>query len=72
MANEKERFEILLEKIGGDVKAVLDGHGALYKKIDDVKDMIKEVDDKVSDTQKAVKEISRELKEHVRLPAHAV
>jgi len=71
MAEIKERFELLLEEIRGDVKLVLEGHGVLDKKIDDVKDLIKEVDTKVEDTKKAVKEIGRELKEHVRQPAHA-
>ena len=68
MADEAKRAEILLEAIRGDVKAVLDGHSVLDKKIEDVKDMIKEVDIKVGDTNKAVKEISRELKEHMRQP----
>ena len=70
MAKEKERFEVLLEEIKSDVKAVLDGHAVLYKKLDDVKEMVKAVDIKVEDTQKAVSAISRQLNEHIHLPAH--
>jgi peptidoglycan hydrolase CwlO-like protein len=68
MAEKKERFEILLEEIKGDVKLVLEGHGALDKKIDDVRDLIKEVDAKVDDTGKAVKDLAKTLREHVSLP----
>ncbi len=71
MAKEKEKFEVLLEEIKGDVKAVLEGHAVLDKKIDNVKEMVKDVDTKVEDTHRAVKTISRDLKEHIRLPAHA-
>lgn len=72
MAKEKERFEILLEEIKGKVDLVLEGHGVLDKKIEDVKDMVREVDLKVEDTGKAVKQISKTLDEHVRQPAHVV
>jgi len=68
---KKERFEILLEEIKSDVRLVLEGHGALDKKIEDVKDLIKEVDIKVEDTGKAVKDLARTLREHVSLSAHA-
>jgi len=68
MAEEWKRTEILLEAIRGDVKAVLEGHSVLDKKIETVKDLITEVDQKVGDTQKAVKEIGSELKEHLRQP----
>jgi len=71
MIEKKERFEILLEEIRDDVKLVLEGHGALDKKIEDVKDLIKEVDTKVEDTGRAVKDLSKTLREHISLPAHA-
>ena len=67
---KKEHFEILLEEMKGDIKLVLEGHSVLDKKISDVKEMIKAVDTKVEDTRMVVKEINRELKAHVRMPAY--
>ena len=64
----EDKATILLEAIRGDVKAVLDGHSVLDKKIDDVKSIVKEVDLKVEDTRKAVKQLSSELREHIRQP----
>ena len=37
MIKEKERFEVLLEEISGDVKLVLEGHGIMNRKIDDTR-----------------------------------
>jgi hypothetical protein len=70
MIEKKEKFELLLEEIRGDVKLVLEGHGVLDKKIENVKDMVKDVDIKVEDTRKAVKEIGRKLEQHVKQPMH--
>jgi len=52
---KKEYFETLLEGIKGDVKLVLEGHAVLDKKIEDVKEMVREVDIKVDDIRKVVK-----------------
>lgn len=67
---KKEYFKILLEEIKDQVKLVLEGHSILDKKIEDLKELVREVEIKVEDTREAVKEIGRQLKEHMRLPAH--
>jgi hypothetical protein len=48
-------------------KKIEDKIGMLDKKIEDKIGML---DKKVEDTRTIVKEISRELKEHIRMPAH--
>jgi hypothetical protein len=65
---EKERFEILLEEIRGDVKLVLEGHGVLDRKIDSVKqdlgekmesikyEILTSVDRKIEKAEKSLKQ----------------
>ena len=76
MAEEKERFEILLEEIKGDIKGVAEGHETirsemrqmeqrLAEKIDENTSAIKFVVDKVN-------KIDQKLDKHISLPAHAV
>jgi hypothetical protein len=42
MANEKERFEILLEEIQGDIKLALEGHRILIHKMDETKEVLQQ------------------------------
>jgi hypothetical protein len=69
MIKEKERFEILLEEIRGDVKLVLEGHGDLNKKIDDTAQALKDEIDMVG---KKLDAVHASLKNEVMVTATAV
>jgi len=74
MADEWKRAEILLEEIRSDVKAIAEGHLLLNKKIDDkTEDLRENLGGKLDNLSLAVKEISRDLRAHMRQtapPAH--
>ena len=55
----KERFEILLEDINSDVKAIAEGQGVLQNQIDSLKYEVKALDNKIDvNTQALKKEIA--------------
>ncbi|MBU0630434.1 MAG: hypothetical protein KKC80_05890 [Candidatus Margulisbacteria bacterium] len=62
---------VAIEALHSDVKAVAEGHSVLFNKIDEVKELVRGVDDKVEEKRKVVKDIDRDLKAHVKLPVHA-
>lgn len=74
MADEWKRTEVLLEEIRSDVKAIAEGHSVLSRKIDDnTEDLREDLGGKIDNLTLTVKEISRDLKEHIRQtvpPAH--
>jgi len=70
MADEWKRAEVLLEEIRRDVKAIAEGHSFLNRKIDTRFD---DLNEKIDVITLAVKDISRDLKEHIHQtapPAH--
>jgi hypothetical protein len=83
MVKEKERFEVLLEEIRGDVKLVLEGHDVLNKKIDGVKRELKEeigivssrvdsVGSRVDSVSKKLDVVHASLKNEIKATATAV
>jgi hypothetical protein len=74
MAEEWKRAELLLEKISSDVKAIAEGHSLLNRKIDEKFDSLSgEMNERFDDLSSGVKDISRDLKGHIRQtvpPAH--
>jgi len=79
MAEKKERFELLLEEIRDDVKAVAEGHSVIRREMQEMKTElkadIKEVNGKIEFTAKQlgdkIDRVDQKLEEHVRIP-HAV
>ncbi|MBI5700398.1 hypothetical protein HZC34_00920 [Candidatus Saganbacteria bacterium] len=67
---------VMLEQVASDVKAVAEGHAVIRSEMrrgfSDVKEQIKLVDDKVTFVADKVIGIEKEMKEHIRQPAHAV
>jgi|GEM_PF-2557845 hypothetical protein len=77
----KERFEILLEEIRGDVKLVLEGHGVLDKRIDSVKQDLGEKMESVKseilisvdkEIEKAEKSLKQEINQVYTFLSHDV
>ncbi len=80
MADKKERFEVLLEAIQSDVKAVAEGQGGLRQQVNELKTAVEAVDKKhdtnflalydlLQDNKKEVKAIKddvREIKENLQ------
>ncbi|MDD4179418.1 MAG: hypothetical protein PHH14_05165 [Candidatus Margulisbacteria bacterium] len=69
MANEKERFEILLEKIEGNVKAVLDGHEILNNKIDNLDNKIEAT---TNELKQEIRAVHSGLKNEIEITAYAL
>ena len=76
MANEKERFEILLEEVRDGVKLVAEGHGTIRS---GMRQMEQRLTEKIDENTSAIKfvatkvnTIEKKLDEHMRQPAHAV
>lgn len=69
---KKERFEVLLEDIKGDVKAIAEGQSGLQGKIDVLRLDVKALDIKIDAVHASLKqEINTTADEHIRQPAHA-
>ena len=86
MIKEKEKFEILLENVSTDIKAVAEGQSVLQRQVDSLGQDVKALDKKVDAVHSSLKneikvtamaldskieEIRSDLKEHIRQP-HAV
>lgn len=63
---------VTIEQVASDVRGVADGHGVLLNRIEEVKGFVKEVDNKLEETRRVVGDTNKMLKEHIRLPLHAV
>lgn len=78
MAEKKERFEILLEEIRGNVKAVAEGHLVIRREMaemkKELKEDIREVNDKLGfvagQLGEKIDKIDQKLDAHIKLPAH--
>jgi len=75
---EKERFEVLLEEIKRDIKAVAEGHGVIRREMqeikNDLKTDIKELGSTIKfvarDLGEKIDKVGQRLEEHIKLPAH--
>jgi len=74
MSKEKNRIEILLEEIRGDVKLALEGHDVLRKEMQNIKGElqgeIREVKSAVSLLGLKLNDIDKKLDAHIKQPAH--
>ena len=72
---KKERFELLLEEIKGDIKGVAEGHHVIRREMQEMKTgLMSEIDlvkGALRIVAKDVSEMKVTLDEHVKLPAHA-
>lgn len=64
-----QKIGIKVEQIDSNVKGVAEGHGGILNKIDEGN---REINRKLDDTNLAVKDISRRLKQHIQQPAHVM
>ena len=73
------QIAVMIERVGGDVKAVAEGHQVIRREMQEgfgeVKEQIKLVDDKLKFAAKElngkIDKIDQKLVEHMRQPAHA-
>jgi len=80
MAKERERFEILLEEMKGNFKALLDGHAVLNNKIDHLdeklNDKIDGLDKKLSfridNLDKKLDAVHSSLKNEIKVTTYAL
>ena len=61
---EKERFEVLLEEMRGDIKLIAEGHGTLQSRMDlGFQEVNRKVEELRSDTERGFQKLSREMTE---------
>ncbi|MFA4844900.1 MAG: hypothetical protein WC632_08155 [Candidatus Margulisiibacteriota bacterium] len=69
------QIAVMIEKVGSDVKAVAEGHQVIRSEMAQMEGRLSEkidfVDSKVEFLAADVREIKKDLKEHIKMPAHA-
>jgi len=69
------QIAVMIEKVGSDVKAVAEGHQVIRSEMAQMEGRLSEkidfVDGKVEFLAADVREIKKDLKEHIKMPAHA-
>ena len=62
MMGEKERFEVLLEEMRGDIKLIAEGHGTLQSRMDlGFQEVNRKVEELRSDTERGFRSLKQEL-----------